>query len=214
VSGVDLSRVVAFVPVRSLSGAKTRLGEPLDQEERTALIVGLARQTIRAARASVRLAAVEVVSRDPELLEIARGEGAGTILQRSEGLNEALDEALRSSLTRPSAVLVLPGDLPGITTGAIDDVVSAAEHAASDTGRAVVAVVPDRHGSGTNAMLVSPPGAVPFLFGGGSRRAHADAAAAAGAAYVEVDGPLAFDLDTPDDLLEADALGLDRAAGR
>jgi 2-phospho-L-lactate/phosphoenolpyruvate guanylyltransferase len=214
VSGVDLSRVVAFVPVRSLSGAKTRLGEPLDQEERTALIVGLARQTIRAALASGRLSGVEVVSRDPELLEIARGEGAGTILQRSEGLNEALDEALRSSRTRPSAVLVLPGDLPGITTGAIDDVVSAAEHAASDTGRAVVAVVPDRHGSGTNAMLVSPPGAVPFLFGGGSRRAHADAAAVAGAAYVEVDGPLAFDLDTPDDLLEADALGLDREAGR
>jgi 2-phospho-L-lactate guanylyltransferase len=80
--------------------------------------------------------------------------------------------------------------------------------------KAVVALIPDRHGMGTNALLVAPPNAIPFCFGEGSRAAHAAAAAAAGATYLELDGPLTFDLDTPDDLLEADKLGLGHEAGR
>jgi 2-phospho-L-lactate guanylyltransferase (CobY/MobA/RfbA family) len=59
-----------------------------------------------------------------------------------------------------------------------------------------------------------PPDAIPFRFGEGSRAAHAAEAAAAGAAYVELDGPLSFDVDTPEDLLEADRIGLDHEAGR
>ena len=211
----DLSRIVALVPVRSLSGAKTRLAEPLDPEERAALIVGLARQTIRAALGCRQVVAVEVVSRDRELLSAARLAGAGTVLQRSDGLNEALDEAVASLDPNATAVLVLPGDLPAITACAVDDVVEAASRATERAPeRPLVVVVPDRRGSGTNTLLVSPPGAIPFLFGEGSRAAHEAAASAAGATYVEVGGPLAFDLDTPDDLLEADAIGLSHEAGR
>ncbi len=72
----------------------------------------------------------------------------------------------------------------------------------------MVVLVPDRHGSGTNALLLAPPNAIDFRFGEGSRAAHAAAAEAAGATYVELDGPLSFDLDTPEDLLEADRRGL------
>jgi 2-phospho-L-lactate guanylyltransferase len=214
VSAADLSRIVAIVPVRSLSGAKTRLGEPLDAEERAELIMALMRRTVRAALGSRLLAGVEVVSRDPELLKRARGMGAGWLLQRSDGLNESLVEA-RAAAPDATAVLVLPADLPRITAEAIDRLIeTAAETVRNAPGRAVVVLAPDRHGSGTNALLMAPPGTIPFRFGEDSRFAHADAAAAVGAAYAEVAGPLAFDLDTPDDLLEADLNGLDHEAGR
>jgi 2-phospho-L-lactate guanylyltransferase len=214
VSGADLSHVVAVVPVRSLTGAKSRLGEPLDPEERADLVMALMRRTVGAALAARGLRGVEVVSRDPDLLKVARGMGARWLLQRSDGLNEALEEARRAE-PRATAVLVLPADLPGITAQAIEALIEAAAATArANPDRPVVVLTPDRHGRGTNALLVAPPNAVPFRFGEDSRFAHGNAAAAAGAAYVEVEGPLAFDVDTPDDLLEADLGGLGHEAGR
>jgi 2-phospho-L-lactate guanylyltransferase len=64
-------------------------------------------------------------------------------------------------------------------------------------------MVPDRAGEGTNVLLVSPPRAIDDAFGPGSRGRHAAAARAAGAILVEMDGPLALDLDTPEDLAAA-----------
>jgi 2-phospho-L-lactate/phosphoenolpyruvate guanylyltransferase len=211
----DNLRIVALVPVRSLSGAKSRLGEPLDAEERGELIMALLRRTVEQALAAGRLAGVVVVSRDEDLLRRAREMGAASLLQESDGLNEALDEARAVVATDATAVVVLPADLPSVAAAAIDRLAEAAQLAIlAAPGRPVVALVPDRHGSGTNALLVAPPDAIPFRFGDGSRAAHAAAAEAAGATYLELDGPLTFDLDTPDDLLEADLLGLDHEAGR
>jgi 2-phospho-L-lactate guanylyltransferase len=214
VTVTDPSRIVALVPVRSLSGAKSRLGEPLDPEERTDLILALLRRTVEAARAARRLAGVMVVSMDPDLLERARAMGAATLRQKTDGLNEALVEA-RLAAGAATAVVALPGDLPGVTASAIDKLAEAAELAMLQApDRPVVVLVPDRHGSGTNALLLAPPTAIDFSFGEGSRAAHAAAAGAAGATYLELDGPLSFDVDTPDDLLEADRRGLDHEAGR
>jgi 2-phospho-L-lactate guanylyltransferase len=214
VTAADLSRIVALVPVRSLSGAKSRLGEPLDPEERADLILALLRRTVEAARAARSLADVMVVSMDPDLLERARAMGAATLRQETDGLNEALVEA-RLAAGAATAVVALPGDLPGVTASAIDRLAEAAELAMRQApGRPVVVLVPDRHGSGTNALLLAPPTAIDFSFGEGSRSAHAKAADAAGATYLELDGPLSFDVDTPDDLLEADRRGLDHESGR
>jgi 2-phospho-L-lactate guanylyltransferase len=214
VTVIDLSRIVALVPVRSLSGAKSRLGEPLDPEERADLILALLRHTVEAARAARRLTGVMVVSMDPDLLERARAMGAATLRQETDGLNEALVEA-RLAAGAATAVVALPGDLPGVTASAIDQLAEAAELAMRQApDRPVVVLVPDRHGSGTNALLLAPPTAIDFHFGEGSRAAHAAAAGAAGATYLELDGPLSFDVDTPDDLLEADRRGLDHEAGR
>ena len=211
----SLGQIVALVPVRSLSGAKTRLGEPLDAEERTELIRAMLRRTVHEARAAAGLDAVMVVSMDGELLAEARAMGASSFLQVREGLNQGLDEARLAVGTGATALLVLPVDLPGVSAAALDALVTAAEvarRAAPD--RPAVIVVPDRHGTGTNALLLVPPDAIPFRFGEGSRVAHAAAARSAGASYVELDGPLDFDVDTPADLLEADLRGFDHEAGR
>ena len=210
----SLGHIVALVPVRSLTGSKSRLGEPLDAEERADLVLALLRRTVREAQAATTVAEVLVVSMDGDLLEEARTLGAASLLQETDGLNEGLEDARRVA-GAAAAVLVLPVDLPGISASAIDALTEAAETARrASPAKPVVVVVPDRHGTGTNALLVAPSPAIPFRFGEGSRAAHAAAARAAGASYVEVDGPLSFDLDTPEDLLEADRRGFDHEAGR
>jgi 2-phospho-L-lactate/phosphoenolpyruvate guanylyltransferase len=214
-SGADFSRIVAVVPVRSLSGSKSRLGEPLDAEERASLVLGLLRRTVRAALGARRLSGVVVVSMDSELLDEAADMGAAILLQETDGLNEGLQEARAAAHAEATAVLILPADLPEVAASSIDQLAEAADlMLAEDPARPVVALVPDRHGTGTNALLMSPPGVIEFCFGEGSRRAHEAAARRAGASYVELDGPLNFDLDTPEDLLLADLRGLDHEAGR
>jgi len=215
--GAHARYVIAIVPVRSLSGAKSRLGEPLDAEERAELILALLRRTVEQALAAECVAGVVVVSTDEDLLESARAMGATSLLQVSDGLNAALDEALAAVAKSAAAVIVIPADLPGVTGAAIDLLATAARDAAAAAGSRdgpAVGLVPDQHGMGTNALFVTPPGAIPFRFGEHSRAAHAAAARAAGAGFVELDGPLGFDLDTPDDLLEADKRGLGHEAGR
>ena len=212
----SLSRIVALVPVRSLTGAKSRLGEPLDAEERADLVLALLRRVVAAARASTRLADVVVVSRDMDLLMAAGELGAAIVLQGGDGLNEGLTETVEGVLRDgATAMLVLPADLPRVTARTIDDLIEAAEPAARRAPeRPLVALVTDRHATGTNALLISPPDAIEFRFGDGSRAAHRAEAERAGATYLEVEGPLAFDLDTPEDLLDADLAGLDHEGGR
>jgi coenzyme F420-0:L-glutamate ligase/coenzyme F420-1:gamma-L-glutamate ligase len=210
-----LERIVALVPVRGLEGAKARLGEALDAEERRALVERLLARTVAAAATTEALVEVVVVSADPEVLALASTLGARGIVQEGGGLNEGLDVGRASVVAAGAdAVLVVPGDLPAVTAEELARIVAAARThlaspgAAGASPRALVALVTDRAGSGTNVLLVAPPDAIAFHFGVGSRAAHAAAARAAGAVYLEITGPLDLDLDTPDDLLAAEAAGL------
>jgi 2-phospho-L-lactate guanylyltransferase len=192
---------IAVIPVRGLDGAKSRLGAVLDAEERRDLAERLARRTIRAAVATPAIAETLVVTPDDEVRRLAVELGARPLLQRSSGLNQALRQARAEAIEAGAdALLVLPTDLPRITS----DAISALLDTLADPARPLVAIAPDRHGRGTNALLLAPPDAIEFCFGGDSRAAHVEAAAAVGAHLVEVDGPLGIDLDTPDDLLLAE----------
>lgn len=205
------SRLVALVPVRGLEAAKSRLGEALDAEERRELVEHLLARTIAAAAAVPGVAAVAVVSPDPAALALATGLDAVAVRQTGEGLNEGLAAGRdRAVADGADALLVVPADLPGVSAGGLAAVVEAAQAAAADwpAGHPIIVLVTDRSGDGTNALLLAPPDAIPFRFGPGSRAAHEAAARTAGAAYVEVAGPLDLDLDTPDDLLAAEARGL------
>ena len=206
--GVDLSRLVAIVPLGALEGAKSRLGQSLDAEERQALVAGLLERTLHAAGGVEAIESVVVVSPDPTVLRTATAAGATPVRQADEGLNEGLRAAARWAMTDgATALLILAGDLPAISVEAIETVVVAAR-AAARPDRAVVALVADRHGRGTNVLLMSPPDTVPFRFGPDSRAAHLAEAHEVGAVAVELDGPLALDLDLPEDLILAHELGL------
>jgi 2-phospho-L-lactate guanylyltransferase len=191
-------RVVAIIPIGTLAGAKSRLGEVLDAEERLDLALGLARATIAATVASQRIEETLVISPDAAMRRLAADLGARPIRQRDGGLNRGIDIGREEALAGgASAVLILPIDLPDVSTAAIDDVLAALDR----PRRPLVAIVADRHGRGTNALLLAPPDAIDTCFGGDSRAAHVSAARAAGGELVELDGPLSLDLDTPEDLL-------------
>jgi len=195
--------VIAVIPVGTLAGAKSRLGAVLDAEERLELTVDLARATISSAVASSAIDEVIVVTPDDAVRRLAEELGARPLRQRDGGLNRGIDAGRAEALAaRADAVLILPIDLPDVSTEAIDAVLATLD----DPRRPLVAIVPDRHGRGTNALLLAPPDAIDTCFGGDSRAAHAEAARDAGAALVELDGPLTLDLDTPDDLLLAERI--------
>ena len=208
----EILRAAALIPVRALEGAKSRLGEALDAEERRGLVERLLRATVAAAAAVPAVAAVGVISGDPAVLALAEELGATPLLEPpgERGLNDALGAGARWAVEQGAdAILAVPGDLPAISAEAIEAVLAAA----APGPRASIVLVPDRLATGTNMLLVAPPAAIPFHFGDRSRAAHAAAAAAAGASYREVEGPLTLDLDTPDDLLAAEAAGLLAAGG-
>ncbi|MGZ8514142.1 MAG: 2-phospho-L-lactate guanylyltransferase [Candidatus Limnocylindrales bacterium] len=212
---LDPATTWAIIPVRGLERAKSRLGGPLDAEERVDLVSRLLRRAVSAATTSSLVAGVIVVSSDPAALELARTAGAVPLADRDRGLNPALDLARAEALARgATAIVVLPGDLPWLDRETLDAVLAAAGEArAREAGAgpvageaALVALVPDRHGTGTNVLILAPPDAIEFAFGAGSRAEHAARARAAGAVHVELGGPLDVDLDTPDDLVLVEAL--------
>jgi 2-phospho-L-lactate guanylyltransferase len=191
-------RIVAVIPVGELERAKSRLGEVLDAEERRDLVIGLLERTLAATVASSRIAETIVVTPDDEVASIAQSAGARVIRQSDLGLNHGLDEARAAAVDAgATALLVLPADLPGVSPAAVDTLLATLDEADSP----LVAIVPDRHGRGTNSLLLAPPGVIEFAFGGDSRVAHRHAADAASTRVVELDGPLSLDIDTPEDLL-------------
>jgi 2-phospho-L-lactate guanylyltransferase len=195
--------VVAIIPIGSLDGAKSRLGAVLDAEERLELTLRLARHTIEAAVATQGITETLVVTPDDAVRRLAEDLGARPLRQRDGGLNRGIDAGRAEAIAAgAAAALILPIDLPEVSTDAIGAVLATLDR----PGRPLVAIVPDRHGRGTNALLLAPPDAIDTCFGGDSRAAHAAAAEAAGAEYVELGGPLRLDVDTPDDLLLAEPI--------
>jgi 2-phospho-L-lactate/phosphoenolpyruvate guanylyltransferase len=193
--------VIAIIPVGTLDGAKSRLGAVLDAEERRDLAETLARRTIAASVAVPGIAETLVITPDDDVRQLALELGARPMRQRTTGLNEGLREARAEAIAAGAdAVIVLPIDLPGVTPSAIGELVDlvAVEPAP------LMAIVADRHGRGTNALLLDPPELIDFRFGGDSHDAHVAAAMSAGATVVERAGPLRLDIDTPDDLVLAD----------
>jgi 2-phospho-L-lactate guanylyltransferase len=194
--------VVAIVPVGTLAGSKSRLGAVLDAEEREELSLRLARTTIAAVVATPEIDQAIVVTPDDTVRALADELGARPLRQRAGGLNQGIDAARDEAVAAgASAVLIVPIDLPEVSTEAISAVVAVL----ADPHRPLVAIVADRHGRGTNALLIAPPDAIEPCFGGDSHAAHLAAAREAGARLVELGGPLMNDLDTPDDLLLAEA---------
>lgn len=191
-------RVVAVVPVGQLEGAKSRLGGSLDAEERYDLVVAMVRRTLAAVAATPGIAETIVVTPDDEVRTVALEAGARPIRQRSRGLNQGLREARDEAIAGGAdAILAVPIDLPLVSPAALEALLTPL----TDPARPLVVMTPDRHGRGTNALLLAPPDAIDFAFGGDSRVAHASRARAAGARLLEIHGPLRLDLDTPEDVL-------------
>ena len=193
------SGVVALVPVRSFRNGKTRLASALTPEERAAIGRRMLARVAGAAAESDVVDAVVVISPDPEVLDAAvtLGPGIVPLPQAADafGLNGAIDQGRAWAERRgAAALLVLFGDLPLLTAHDVRAMVRL---------DAPVVVAPDRHGTGTNALLLrlNPESAAfTFQFGQDSFAHHgAEARRLRLTVDVFTTRGTAFDLDTPAD---------------
>jgi len=141
---------------------------------------------------------VVVISPSRPLLEIVEPSGARLVVQRGMGLNSGLDQVRFDAMVDDIATLaVLHGDLPNLTVADVETLFGALPA----DGSPGVAIAPDRAGTGTNGLVLRPPGVIGFRFGAGSFAKHIEEVERAGVPLVAVNrAGLAFDLDTPEDL--------------
>jgi 2-phospho-L-lactate guanylyltransferase len=191
----------AIVPVQRLDLAKSRLASVLTSAERSALVLRLLDTVLPALAGSELVTATTVVSPDPAALEHAAAFGAIPLLQAGSGLNAAIRQGREVARDHGAEeLLIVLADLPFLTTAVVDDLLEASAGAS-------VTLAPDRHGTGTNALVLRPLDAIEPAFGSGSYAAHVAAAAARGRSLHTFHAhATAFDVDTPEDLRALNAV--------
>jgi 2-phospho-L-lactate/phosphoenolpyruvate guanylyltransferase len=199
------------IPVKVLAQAKSRLTGLVGQR-RSDFALAMAADTVAAAVRADAVAAVLVVTDDPEVSAIAVGLGALVLPDTpAAGLNEALAHGAAYSQDRwpDRGRAGLAGDLPAVQP---EELTAALATAA----RLGTAFVPDADGTGTTLYAAAPGAPFRPQFGPASRDRHLTAGAAEighldirtteiGAADL---AGLRRDVDTIEDLRAAAKIGL------
>jgi 2-phospho-L-lactate guanylyltransferase len=181
----------ALIPLKARAHGKRRLAAVLGEAARMALVTRMFGHVLTALRDCAELEGIAVLTPDgdalpPDVLHL-HDDGAE--------LNQALSAALASLSARGvSRAVVIAADLPRLTAAEVTALVAAS--AASG-----IALAPDRHGTGTNALALALPSSLPLQFGVGSFERHLEAAArlVRSPGIVRLPG-LACDVDEPQDL--------------
>jgi 2-phospho-L-lactate guanylyltransferase len=212
-------RTAAILPVKRFSAAKSRLGASgVAATLRQRLARAMVADVLQALAQTDSIELTIVVTREPALAELAAEHGALLIADTAEDGQSA---AVALGVQRARAdgierVLCIPGDCPALDPAELAALLAAADARAEAEERvaAEVTIVPDRHGTGTNGLLMTPPDAIEPAFGPGSCERHASLALAAGArCEIERPASLLLDVDTGADLAALqDRLGATRAA--
>jgi 2-phospho-L-lactate guanylyltransferase len=184
----------AILPVKRFERAKQRLGGALSDGSRWALAEAMVTDVLVALRRAKKVDHVLVVTCEPRAESLALGWGADVVADREErSHSEAAMIGIREAVERGATrVLLVPGDCPSLDASEVDALLA--------DGAGVI-VVPDRHGTGTNALVLDPPDAIAPGFGPGSCERHVERAHEAD---VEVEirrtPSLTLDVDTGEDL--------------
>jgi len=185
----------ALVPVKALNTAKSRLSPYLTQSQRETLVLDMLSHVLRVLLDSQLFARVSVVSPDMRVLEQAKAWGALPVREDYREHNPALHSAaLKEQAAGATAILTISADLPLLCTGDIQAMIEQSQ-------QYQVILAPAQAGTGTNAMLVRPPLALPYLFGPKSLQHHLQAAGQRELSTILYNSTgLALDIDTIDDL--------------
>lgn len=187
----------AIVPVKPLRRGKSRLSNVLNEDQRTVLNQNMLVNTLKTLTSVKRIDSIMVVSRDPGALTLAREFGARTVLEDGNPeLNTALRRAALIARTyHANEILIVPADLPLLTTEEIEQVLARSGNPPE------VIICPDRRKDGTNLLYMNPEGLIHFNYGGGSFNKHLDQAIKAGVRLEIVETlSIGLDLDVPEDL--------------
>ena len=202
---------VALLPVKSLANAKGRLGAALSAAEREALTRAMLADMIEALAAAACVDRTYVLSADADVLRAGVDLGAEPLVEGTVGgLNRAVaDAAERLSARGVTRLLTIPGDVPLLEPADVDALFRV------DATDFPVVLVPSGSGTGTNALLLSPPTAMVPRFEGASLAAHVEACREQGLGFRVLALPtFALDVDTPEDLAELAERGRHRRSGR
>jgi 2-phospho-L-lactate guanylyltransferase len=152
----------ALVPVKSLDQAKSRLATHLTQEQRASLVLDMLYHVIYILQTSNVIHRISVVSLDRRVLDQAQAWGAYIRIEEDRGLNPALTAAAKREFAEgATALLTLAADLPLLQISDIHGMIEQSKHH-------TVVLAPSYDQTGTNALLVRPPLALPYMFGAGS----------------------------------------------
>lgn len=207
-------KATAILPVKRFATAKQRLAAGVGKARRTAIVAAMLEDVLEAIGEARSIERMIVVTSEPAAAELAAAAGAEVVADPDRGGHSgaALAGAARAEEMGAESVVMLPGDCPLLDPRELDRLLTGLPER-------FVAVVPDRHGTGTNALALAPPSAIEPSFGEGSCARHVAAARAAGVPYaIEELSSLGLDLDTPADVvaltrvLEADGRRAKRTA--
>jgi 2-phospho-L-lactate guanylyltransferase len=224
-------KATAILPVKRFGAAKQRLAADLDDRRREALVEAMLADVLEGVGAARLVERTIVVTDQPSAAEAAGAAGAEVVAdpgndagreagtgpgppdarrrgsaaagtpagERDAGhgghSQAALAGIARAGELGAGCVVLLPGDCPLLEPRELDRLLTGVP-------ASYVAVVPDRHGTGTNALVLAPPDAIRPAFGEGSCARHVAAAREAEVPYgVEELPSLALDLDTPADVI-------------
>jgi 2-phospho-L-lactate guanylyltransferase len=187
----------ALVPIKRFPAAKSRLSTVFSREECNRLAESMARDVLRALIAAPEIAGIAILTAEPSLAQFPEAAGARLFAETPGGDYCADLAATAASLAASGArtLVVLPSDLPTLSAASVRALLTA--HTTTPEGVTVAAA---RDG-GTNALVLTPPTIMPFLFGPDSATRHMAAASARGVACQRLDIPaFARDIDTPEDV--------------
>ena len=186
----------AVLPVKRFGAAKQRLATGIDDARRAEVVAAMLGDVLEAIGEARSIERTIVVTSEPRAVELATA-AAEVLPDPDQGGHSgaALAGVARAEELGASCVVLLPGDCPLLDSRELDRLLTGMP------GQ-FVSVVPDRHGTGTNALALAPPDAIRPAFGEGSCARHIATARAAGVPYAVEELPsLALDLDTPADIV-------------
>jgi 2-phospho-L-lactate/phosphoenolpyruvate guanylyltransferase len=189
--------ICALLPVKAPGNAKQRLNGYLSPSQREALARLMFEEVFSTLCAVRGLDRIIVATSDQAVGDRATRSGAMVFEEGEQrGHSHSADAVSHHAMSCGAAtILLLPIDVPLVTKAEIEGLFEGAQ-----TG---VIVVPSLDGTGTNALVRTPPDAIPSCFGPGSFLAHLDRARERGVpATVRRPPGLLFDIDTPEDVEE------------
>jgi 2-phospho-L-lactate guanylyltransferase len=201
-------KATAVVPVKRFTLAKSRLAPGVEAARKPELVAAMVADVLEAIARARAIERTIVVSQEPLAAELAAAAGAELISDFEDGSHSAAALAGIAVAVAAGArcVALLPGDCPLLDPRELDKMLTGVPDP-------YVAVIPDRHGTGTNALVLAPPDAIEPSFGEGSKERHIAAARAAGIPFgVEELASLGLDLDTPADIV-ALTMAVERGGG-
>jgi len=198
----------AVVPIKGFTGAKQRLGTVFPPEFRRELAAIMVEDVLDALARSHLLGGIVAVTQDADAVALARRYGAEIC---STGADAGHTAAVMSGAaflgSQGRGMLSLPGDIPGVTDQEIDMLLGCHRGSSAFTIPAFT-IVPSHDRRGSNAVIATPPDAVPLAYGDDSFLPHLDAARRMGIEPQVITLPgIGLDVDTPADLFAVAAQG-------